>query len=419
MNAIANASRLLNLKQMVMVMNKPLKVIRLTAVMAMVALATLTIWLPFAKRASAQPEDLLSHGPILINGDAGFTPANGVTSGSGTVVDPYVIEGWNIDASSANGIEVRNTSAHFIIRNCYVHDGRDNNKHGIYFETVKNWKIENVTSVNNFQGIFLVYSSDGAIDNCTSENNLAKGIWLWYSPNNTVINCVTRRNHFEDIHLWHSDNNIVENCVLEGYDHGITIDSADNNTVTNCSVENNNFGVYFNISSGNVVENCIVAGNNFGVTVVSSSNNVVKNSIIKNSKLGYKIDNSSENNHIYHNDFINNVEQAIDYRTNYWDNGYPSSGNYWSDYSCIDNYRGENQDIPGSDNIGDTPYLIPGGTNRDRYPFMSPTAKVPPGPSPEVPPERPWGLIIGIIIFATIVICVAVWYLLNSKKKGL
>jgi parallel beta-helix repeat protein len=419
MNAIANASRLLNLKQMVMVMNKPLKVIRLTAVMAMVALATLTIWLPFAKRASAQPEGLLSHAPILIDGDAGFTPTNGVTSGSGTAAAPYVIEGWNIDASSANGIEVRNTSAHFIIRNCYVHDGGDNNKHGIYFETVKNWKIDDVTSINNFQGIFLVYSSDGAIDNCTSENNLAKGIWLWYSPNNTVINCVMRKNHFEDIHLWHSDNNIVENCVLGGYDHGITIDSAENNTVTNCSVENNNFGVYFNISSGNVVENCIVAGNNFGVTVVSSSNNVVKNSIIKNSKLGYKIDNSSENNHIYHNDFINNVQQAIDYRTNYWDNGYPSSGNYWSDYSGIDNYRGENQDIPGSDNIGDTPYLIPGGTNRDRYSLMNSIAEVQLGPSPEVLHEPPWGLIIGIIILATIIICVVVWYMLNSKKKGL
>jgi len=393
-------------------------VIRLVGIILIVPLIALATSVLFANRASAIPGGFVSHGPILIDGDSGFTSANGVTSGSGTAVDPYVIEGWDIDASSANGIQIRNTSAHFIIRNCYVHDGGDDNKHGIYFVTVKNWKIDNVTSINNFQGIFLVYSSDGVIDNCTSENNLGKGIWLWYSQNNTVINCVTRKNHFEDIHLWNSDNNIVENCILESYDHGITIDSAENNTIANCSVKNNNFGIYFYLSSGNVVTNCIVRGNNFGITIVSSSNNVIKKSIIENNKLGYKIDDSSENNHTYHNDFINNVQQAIDYHTNYWDDGYSSGGNYWSDYRGADNYRGENQGIPGSDNIGDTPYFIPGGTNRDRYPFMNPIAKVQPGPSPEVPPETAWGLIIGIIILATVIIWIVVWYLLNLKKKG-
>jgi parallel beta-helix repeat protein len=401
-----------------MVLNMPPNVIRL-AVITTVALLALTASPLFANRASALPDGLLSHAPILINGDAGFTSANGVTSGSGTGVDPFVIGGWDIDASSANAIEVRNTTAYFVIRDCYVHDGGDNNKDGIYFETVKNWKIENVTSTNNFQGMFLVYSSDGSIDNCTSENNLGKGIWLWYSPNNTVINCVTRRNHFEDIHPWHSDNILVENCVLAGYDHGITIDSAENDTVTNCLFENNNFAIYFNISSGNVVENCTVAGNNFGVTMVSSSNNVVTKNIIENSKLGYKIDISSENNHIYHNDLINNVQQATDFGTNYWDNGYPSGGNYWSDYAGADIYHGENQNIPGSDNIGDTPYLILEGTNRDRYPFMNPVAKVQPGPPPEVLHGQPWGLITGIVILAALIILAVVWYVLNLRKKSL
>ena len=48
-------------------------------------------------------------------------------------------------------------------------------------------------------------------------------------------------------------------------------------------------------------------------------------------------------------------------------------GNYWSDYTGNDYYRGINQDIPGSDGIGDTPYNISGpGNNTDRYPLMSP-----------------------------------------------
>jgi len=127
----------------------------------------------------------------------------------------------------------------------------------------------------------------------------------------------------------------------------------------------------------------------------------------------------SNNNLIFRNDFVNNINQAHDDGVNLWDNGYPSGGNYWGDYKGTDNYRGENQNKPGSDNIGDTPYLISGGTNRDRYSLMNSITEVPPGPSPEARPGPPWGLIIGIIILAAVIICVVVWYLLNLKKKGL
>jgi hypothetical protein len=36
---------------------------------------------------------LTSHDPIYINGNSGFTAANGVVAGSGTAGDPYIIEG--------------------------------------------------------------------------------------------------------------------------------------------------------------------------------------------------------------------------------------------------------------------------------------------------------------------------------------
>ena len=57
---------------------------------------------------------------------------------------------------------------------------------------------------------------------------------------------------------------------------------------------------------------------------------------------------------------------------NSWDNGYPSGGNYWEDYTGTDNYHGPNQNLSGSDGIGDTPYNIYGGSNQDLYPFMEP-----------------------------------------------
>lgn len=84
---------------------------------------------------------LASRGPIYINGDASFNTANGVVGGSGTENDPYIIDGWNINAENAHGIWIRNTISYSIIRNCYIHDGRDNRNFGIYFDNVVDGKL--------------------------------------------------------------------------------------------------------------------------------------------------------------------------------------------------------------------------------------------------------------------------------------
>jgi parallel beta-helix repeat protein len=56
---------------------------------------------------------------------------------------------------------------------------------------------------------------------------------------------------------------------------------------------------------------------------------------------------------------------------NVWDNGYPSGGNYWSDYNGTDLCWGSEQNETGSDGIGDLPYIIVNG-NRDNYPLIKP-----------------------------------------------
>ena len=63
---------------------------------------------PTAKGAAPVRDLALTvHDPILIVGNAEFTNASGVVWGSGTESDPYIIEGWDINASAANGIEPR------------------------------------------------------------------------------------------------------------------------------------------------------------------------------------------------------------------------------------------------------------------------------------------------------------------------
>jgi len=89
--------------------------------------------------------------------------------------------------------------------------------------------------------------------------------------------------------------------------------------------------------------------------------------------------------------------------SNTWDDGYPSGGNYWSDYNGTDYYRGPHQNETGSDGIGDTPYIFintainrANDDNVDRYPLMKPinissqpptsTSSLSPTSSP--PPKR-------------------------------
>jgi len=56
---------------------------------------------------------------------------------------------------------------------------------------------------------------------------------------------------------------------------------------------------------------------------------------------------------------------------NIWDDGYPSGGNYWSDYNGTDLFSGSYQNETGSDGIGDTPYVID-ENNQDNYPLIAP-----------------------------------------------
>jgi ribosomal protein S27E len=86
---------------------------------------------------------------------------------------------------------------------------------------------------------------------------------------------------------------------------------------------------------------------------------------------GVFIEDDSDGNLIYHNNFFDNANQSYDNCTNNWDNGYPSGGNYWSNYTGLDEYGGPDQDEQGSDGIGDTPYYFE-QSSQDNYPLIEP-----------------------------------------------
>lgn len=165
-----------------------------------VSLMVLAISLLSVGPSSAAPEGLTPRAPIYIYGNGNFTLANGVTSGSGTVDDPYIIENWAIDALTAHGIHIENTTASFIVRNCLVENGRDSSYYGIYLGNVIDGKIENNTCSGNNCGIFLEYSSNNTVSINTCSNN-SFGIGLGASSNNTLSNNTCSNNDHPRIYL--------------------------------------------------------------------------------------------------------------------------------------------------------------------------------------------------------------------------
>ena len=151
------------------------------------------------------------------------------------------------------------------------------------------------------------------------------------------------------------------------------------NIIVNNSVSNSRYGIaLFNSDCNNIINN-LVYTNQYGIYLWDecTGNYIIDNEIMYSSQYGVYLWNSGWNT-FYHNDFIWNANHAYIMISDslQWDDGYPSGGNYWSDYTGADEYNGINQDIPGSDGIGDSPYFIVDG-NQDNYPQMQQIREVP------------------------------------------
>jgi len=132
-------------------------------------------------------------------------------------------------------------------------------------------------------------------------------------------------------------------------------------------------GIGLLYSNQSVIVGNDVANNKDGLRIFASYNTTMSSNIVAiNRRYGLYLYLSS-NNEIFHNNFFNNIQnvRVLEAFENIWDQGYPSGGNFWSDYAGEDFYWGPYQNLIGSDGLGDTPYTID-NDNEDRYPLMTP-----------------------------------------------
>ena len=173
---------------------------------------------------------------------------------------------------------------------------------------------------------------------------------------------------------------------------GIYLDGANNNKISGNNITNNSYGVFFDYTNeNNTVYGNNIANNELGICLdgyisttyeeCPENNKIYENNIEDNAEAGVKL--VGLDNIFCHNNFLNNsivIESEFSsggtndpkLSRSIFDDGYPSGGNYWSDYTGVDLYGGPNQDYPsGSDGMGDSPYTID-VNNQDRYPLMTP-----------------------------------------------
>ena len=207
------------------------------------------------------------------------------------------------------------------------------------------------------KGIDLTATSNVTIKNMEIKA-FAHGIWLYkpYQSSNNKIFANTITNNTYGVWVFASNNTLSRNTIANSSDSGVVIDHlSSNNTLSGNNITNNTRGVWLIEASNNTFS---------GNKIMNNTNGVWLGGLFA----------GSDNNKFYHNNFINNTQQVhihISGYANVWDDGYPSGGNYWTDYTDADLYNGAYQNETGSDGIGDNPYFID-AHNEDDYPLMTP-----------------------------------------------
>ena len=219
----------------------------LLLVITVVVILLLSVVVPGAVTAEEGEEeendtnDYIVREPIRINGNDDFAAQAAAEgwSGDGSEGDPYVIEGYEINGTGYGyGIYVGNTTVHFVVRGCYVHNA----------SIAVGELHSNIYKYYADSGMNLYNVQNGRLESNTIQNNRRKGIRLYRSNHNYIANNKISNDNISrtasGISLFVSSNNIIVNNSISRQHTGIEIINSHLTPVNN-TVNNNTFSENF------------------------------------------------------------------------------------------------------------------------------------------------------------------------------
>lgn len=332
--------------------------------------------------------------------------------GDGTQPNPYLIFDYDINASLANGIDIRSTNVNFTISCCDI-TSITHNYTGIYFSGVINGSIEDTNIADCKYGIYVTSSSSnidivgGSISSCsshatsiicddiditglTSSSNGGNGIYLMSCDGVTVADCTVSSNGNNGIHLSGCTEAVISGGEVSSNSwRGIYVGGGNDTTISGTEVSSNSQdGIYLtsvssvstknvtvtgvsstsNVRNGIALVSCMhvtITGSNLSLNSNSAYSGIYVNALANASititendfwqnKYGLFIEGAT-GVIIYDNDFLSNTYQAYDGngKWNSWSCNSTSSGNHWSNWTSPDN---------NYDGIVDNHFSIPGSS---------------------------------------------------------
>jgi len=276
------------------------------------------------------------------------------------------IIGNNVFSNTGPGIVLLSEATHPTTDNTIISNNISNNKDGIdLFQASNNNIIGNNISDNGY-GIDLFFSSNIVMTNNSFVNDGVVMDGYQYDPqlfyfnshtipDNNIVNGKPLR-YYKDCNgisidsipvgqliLANCSNVDAKNLEITHTDIGIQVIFSTNILITGSDISHNLRGIYLYSSSNNNLTGSNVSSHESGggIVLLNSSKNSIIGNNVSNNEYGIYLYSSSLNR-IYHNRIIYNSHQALQDSYNFWNDSYPSGGNYWSDYSptCQDNFDG-------------------------------------------------------------------------------
>ena len=249
--------------------------------------------------------------PIWIDSNDDFLKFS--SSGTGTSIDPYIIENQHVMSNQTTVIQIQNTDAYFEIRNS-IFDGLNGSNTLIDWNNVTNGKILISTIRKTAKSFIGIYLRGGSSYNTISGNTIhdcGTGIAVYGSNNNTVT-----ENQIYNLLAFYgrgiivnsgsssnmiSNNNITGNWNYQNQVFGITVmaSSSSQNTISGNTITDVGFygiqiayDTHHNTFSGNNISNVGM----YGIRAnLNAHNNTYSNNYILKGSIGLLLDNSSDN----------------------------------------------------------------------------------------------------------------------------